>query len=163
MPSATSRSFIVMSRMNPKFPEVYGGPDYVKHITNLTCEMWLMKNEEVLCDAEIVVEGKSIPCHKAVLASATEYFRKMFEHNFQENSSGGSKIVIDKDKDLGFTHEIVQSVLFYIYCGVLPYDIDDGLIPQIFVLAHMWMLGNLQQICISSMIKDIGSKNFQQF
>ena len=49
------------------------------------------------------------------------------------------------------------------YCGVLPYDMDDGLIPQIFVLAHMWLLEDLQQICISCMIKDIGTKNFQQF
>lgn len=161
MAKATERSCIVMSRMNQKFPVLYGGPEFVKHITNVTSEMWMLKNEEVLCDTEIVVEGKSISCHKIVLAAATEYFRKMFKYNFQENSE--SKVVIDKDNDLGFTHEIVQAVLFYMYCGVLPYDLDDGLIPQIFVLAHMWLLDDLQQICISCMVKDIGSKNFQQF
>jgi len=57
----------------------------------------------------------------------------------------------------------VESVLFYMYCGVLPYDLEDEMIPDIFVLAHMWLLEDLQQICISFMIKDIGSKNFQQF
>ena len=162
MPSSTSSTFVVKSRKNKKYPVVYGGPDYIKHITNVTSEMWLLKNDEVLCDTRILVEGKAIACHKVVLASASEYFQKMFESNFQENN-GESSVVMDKDQDFGFTHDIVQAVLFYMYCGVLPYDLDDGLIPQIFVLAHMWLMEDLQQICISCMIKDIGSKNFQQF
>jgi len=161
--SDTSRHMVTMSRMNQKFAVQHGGPDYVKHITSITSELWSLKSNEVLCDTEIVVQGKTIKCHKVVLASSSEFFRNMFKYNCQENSESQSKVVIDKDDDLGLNSEIVETVLFYMYCGILPYDLDDELIPDIFVLAHMWLLEDLQEICISCMIKDIGTKNFQQF
>ena len=40
-------------------------------------KFWKMMNDRRLCDAQIIVKGKHIDCHKMVLVASTEYFDKM--------------------------------------------------------------------------------------
>ena len=54
-------------------PESRNYADVYIHHNPLT---W-RKNEE-LCDAILEVEGRSIPCHRVVLAAGIPYFKAMF-------------------------------------------------------------------------------------
>ena len=51
----------------------------------------------------------------------------------------GNRVVLDKDGSYNLTKEVVEAVLRYIYVGNLPTRVNT-LIPDIFVLAHMWLL-----------------------
>merc|ERR1719187_1118173 len=85
----------------------------------------------------------------------------MFEHDYTENSAVIGTVSIDKDGSYNFTKEVVEAVLMYIYVGKLPPNINT-LVPDVFVLAHMWLLDGLQELCMEKMVKDVGVSNFQQ-
>ena len=103
--------------------------------------LWRMRSTGALCDAEIEVGPSrvSVLCHKNVLVAASDFFQKMFEHEFIENNADISTVGIDKDGSYNLTKEVVEAVLRYIYVGNLPNRVNT-LIPDIFVLAHMWLL-----------------------
>ena len=116
-----------------------------------------MKCEGTLCDLELVVTGESILCNKSVLAASSEYFRYMFKYNFMENTAaegGRSKVVLESiETETERLPEVVNATLFYIYCGVLPFNLDLTLIPDIFCVAHLWLLEELQEICVTHMTR----------
>ena len=48
------------------------------------------------------------------------------------------------------------------YLGVLD-NWDTSCIPDIYILAHMWLVENLKRKCVSAMVKDVCITNFHQF
>ena len=41
-----------------------------------------------MCDVTIVVQDRTFPAHKCILAAASEYFRTMFTVDFRERNEG---------------------------------------------------------------------------
>uniref|UniRef100_A0A452IAR0 BTB domain-containing protein n=1 Tax=Gopherus agassizii TaxID=38772 RepID=A0A452IAR0_9SAUR len=64
--------------------------------------------EQRLCDATIVAEGKRFPCHRMLLAAVNPYFRAMFVSSFKESQDGE---VLLQD----VAPSTVQTILQYLY------------------------------------------------
>ena len=140
-----------------------GGEGYQERIGDLSLKLWKMRIDGTFCDAQIVVRGKEIDCHRNILAASTEYFEKMFEYTFSENKDSVSKIILDKDEDYGFCPKVVETVLHYIYFGCMPVKTDLKIIPDVFILSHMWLLTDIQDICTNIMVQNIATQNFKEF
>mmetsp|Transcript_30826 Transcript_30826/g.27267 ORF Transcript_30826/g.27267 Transcript_30826/m.27267 type:complete len:163 (-) Transcript_30826:370-858(-) len=48
-------------------------------------EILTMMDNKEFSDITLIVEGKEIYCHKAVLSSRSSYFKAMFSHDFKES------------------------------------------------------------------------------
>ena len=83
----------------------------------------------------------------------------MFDYTFSENKDAISKIILDKDDDYGFSPKVVEAVLHYIYFGCMPVKTDLKIIPDIFILSHMWLLQDIHDICTNIMVKNIATQN----
>jgi len=140
-----------------------GGEGHQERIGDLSLKLWKMRVDGTFCDAQIVVKGNHIDCHRNILAASTEYFEKMFEYSFCENRDLISKIILDKDDDYGFSSKVVEAVLHYIYFGCMPVKTDLKIIPDVFILSHMWLLNDIQDICTNIMVKNIGTENYKEF
>ena len=83
-----------------------------------------LRNQELLCDVQLVAEGAKFPAHRVVLAAAApDYFQAMFTGGFKENqmneitlndtSSEGLKCVLDAiyTSELSLSEENVCDVL----------------------------------------------------
>ena len=125
-------------------------------------KLWQLRIDGVFCDVHIVVKGIYIDCHKNILAASTEYFETMFESSFIENKESFCKIMLDKDDEYGFSSEVVEVVLHYIYLGCIPIETDLKMIPDVFILSHMWLLSDIQDICTNIMVKNITTHNFKE-
>jgi hypothetical protein len=60
----------------------------------------------------IIVEGKKIPCHKAVLFGHSPYFRALFESGMKD--SGSQEIRIDLH---GISYASYLEFIRYVYCN----------------------------------------------
>lgn len=80
---------------------------------NLGHTMRSMLGDEVFSDAEIKVGGKAFKVHRAVLASQSDVFRRMFEADMKEKKEGVVE-VFDVDSD------VMSDLLSYIYTGSAP-------------------------------------------
>ena len=65
-----------------------------------------------LCDVILHVYEREFPCHRVVLAAASEYFHTMFTGNFVERTS--SKISMNE-----MDAACLEAVLDYLYKGVV--------------------------------------------
>lgn len=119
----------------------------------------------LFCDVKLQVgkEKKEFLCHKMVLLSTSDYFSAMFKHKFKECSDGGVSIVeIDPEGEYEFSRDVVERVLNFLYLGILDHW-DAASIPDIYILAHMWLLDRLKKKCVTAMLKDVCIDNFHQF
>ena len=133
-----------------------------EHHEDILQKLWQLRIDGVFCDAHIVVKGIYIDCHKNILAASKEYFETMFQSSFIENKESFCKIMLDKDDDYGFSSEVVEVVLHYIYLGCIPNETDLKMIPDVFILSHMWLLSDIQDICTNIMVKNITTHNFKE-
>ncbi|CAE8589343.1 unnamed protein product [Polarella glacialis] len=69
----------------------------------------------ILADIFIQAEGREIPCHKAVLASQSDFFCEQFTANAGHNSI-----------QLDHKYKVVQTLIRFMYFGGLQFD---GLLP----------------------------------
>ena len=79
------------------------------NIQNVTDALQTLLNDPIHSDFTLVCEDKSFPCHKAILASRSETFKKMFSASMVEAQSGQA--------DLKMKVETVEAMLEFIYTG----------------------------------------------
>lgn len=60
-------------------------------------------------DIKLVVEGKSIPCHKALLASHSEYFRTLFSSTQVKDQSGSEAEFFLEDIEYELLEKVIAS------------------------------------------------------
>ena len=77
-----------------------------------------MREQNVLTDFVIQVEGEKIKCHRLVLASSSQYFRNMFSHDLQEKLTGELTLRTLKAA-------AVRDLIHYCYTGELEVDMCD--------------------------------------
>ena len=87
------------------------GPSATEY--NLGHTMRSMLGDEVFSDAVIKVGGKTYKVHRAVLASQSDVFRRMFEADMKEKKEGVVE-VFDVDS------EVMSDLLTYVYTGSAP-------------------------------------------
>lgn len=57
-----------------------------QHPGNVLSRLHDLREREELCDVTIVVEGKAIKAHRAVLAATSQYFNAMFTRKMSERN-----------------------------------------------------------------------------
>lgn len=69
-----------------------------------------LRNDEKYCDVEICIGDRKFPCHRVVLASASEYFDIMFGGNFKERDT--AEVFLDNVDADAF-----EEILNFMYTG----------------------------------------------
>ena len=57
-----------------------------QHPGNVLSRLHDLREQEELCDVTIVVEGRAIKAHRAVLAATSQYFNAMFTRKMSERN-----------------------------------------------------------------------------
>nr|XP_056720959.1 kelch-like protein 2 [Euleptes europaea] len=113
----------------------------------------LYENQQ-LCDVTLVAEGRKFPCHRAILASASLYFRRMFASSFKE--SWEQEIVLRELSPFS-----LQTLLDYVYAGELV--LSAGQAEELFTAASRLQLMPALRI-ISRFLKEcISMENCLRF
>ncbi|XP_013794268.1 kelch-like protein 8 [Limulus polyphemus] len=94
--------------------------------------------KETLCDVEIRVGGKSIKCHKVILACCSPYFCAMFTSPLAESKQ---KIINIKDIDESAMELLIQ----FAYTGKVELSVENA--QSIFHAASVLQLDMLAQVC----------------
>ncbi|XP_035687595.1 kelch repeat and BTB domain-containing protein 8-like isoform X2 [Branchiostoma floridae] len=77
-----------------------------------------LREQAELTDVVLEVEGRSFPCHRAVLASCSPYFRGMFTSGYAEARQ--ERISIQ-----GVSEVAMATILGYAYTGCLQMEPDQ--------------------------------------
>ena len=70
-----------------------------------------LRNEKILCDVTLRIEGEDFSAHRCVLSAASPYFRSMFTSGFKENES--SVVELEELKSPAAASEALR----FIYTG----------------------------------------------
>ncbi|XP_078618894.1 kelch repeat and BTB domain-containing protein 8-like [Branchiostoma floridae x Branchiostoma japonicum] len=88
------------------------------HCNGVLHKLNLLREREELTDVVLEVEGRSFPCHRAVLAAFTLYFRGMFTSGYAEAKQETINI-----QDVSGV--AMATILDYLYTGVLHAEPDQ--------------------------------------
>ncbi len=114
-----------------------------------------LREENMLCDIQLEAEGRHVSAHKAVLASASPYFRAMFCGNFKETTDQ-----VVSMKEMSFIG--LQSVVECIYATQIT-SINGDNIEHVLPTAHMLQMNDIVQELVEWMGKNIRTTNCFQF
>ncbi|XP_019615393.1 PREDICTED: kelch repeat and BTB domain-containing protein 8-like [Branchiostoma belcheri] len=89
-----------------------------EHPSAVLRELNSLRKEAELTDVVLEVEGKSFPCHRAVLASCSPYFRAMFTSSYAEARQ--DRITIRDVSEVA-----MATILDYAYTGCLETEEDQ--------------------------------------
>ncbi|XP_044308229.1 uncharacterized protein LOC123034708 [Varanus komodoensis] len=110
-----------------------------------------MYHEELLCDVTLITEGQSFPCHRALLAAISPYFRDIFISTWEE--SNGKEVQL-----LDVAPSTVQSILKYIYTEEIALMPDS--VQCLFVAASKLQIIPLQKLCCRFLLKNLSLQNW---
>ena len=104
------------------------------------------RDNGVLYDVELQVEGKLIPAHRAVLAATSPFFYGMFTAEFREKND---KVIPMED----VTFEALELVVDAMY----KFDIQltDRNISEVFAAAHLLQVAGIVEKCKEYMIEKV--------
>lgn len=106
---------------------------------SITGDLSTARRQEILTDAELVVEDRRFPVHRCVLAARSTVFRAMFESTMREGQDGVVNI-------LDFPASTVEAMLKFVYTDVL--DTSGELdVWSLLAAAGKYCLEGLQTRC----------------
>ena len=140
-------------------------------------------NEQKFSDITLIVEGKPLYAHKAILSSQCEHFRAMFLNGMKESMQNEIEI-----KD--WTYNVYLQMIEYLYTGFVegfnvPISLDligladaynlDGLkkmcermmeqhvdeenVGDLLIVAHKYSVGELKRFCMNYLVKNCSEIN----
>jgi len=101
-------------------------------------------------DVTLSVDGQMFPCHRALLASASEYFRCLFTTSLAEQNQ--SVITIS-----GVDASSMRLVLDYIYTGRV--ELTSDVVQNLLSAANLFQLRGLRDGCAEYMEQKIEIDN----
>lgn len=107
---------------------------------------------ENFTDFLIEVEDKKYPCHKLILAVHSDYFSGLLLSGMREVSEG--KITFK-----GFKKDSFDVVFAYIYQGKLRPNLSDEVLAQIFQVANMLQISDLELEIVSCLLSRVNPHN----
>ncbi|EDV51477.1 uncharacterized protein Dere_GG13879 [Drosophila erecta] len=104
----------------------------------------LLENKK-FCDCHIEVKKQTFECHKVILASASEFFERMFLSDFNESKSG--KFVLNDVQPETFAH-----FLHYVYTydtKALQKHATLTMIMELLVCGSSWLVESIVFDCVA--------------
>jgi len=111
-------------------------PNY--HQKELAQDFSSLFNSRHQSDVTVKCGDKLFDCHQIILASRSQFFKKMFESNMYEKFTGSVEI---KEID----HKVFEDVLKYIYSGEAP-NIDVHT-EELLAATDQYQLEKLKELC----------------
>ena len=108
--------------------------------------------QESYADIMLVAEGHSIPCHRVLLAAASEYFHHKMTASMEGNSENHNLLEIE---DIKF--QTLQLVVSYLYTGYISITIDNA--GEVIAASKLLKLGSLLQRCEAHLMLAADTKN----
>lgn len=100
--------------------------------------MNMMKQNQILCDVQLIVAGEIFHAHKIVLASASPYFKAMFTSGMKESDM--SKITLQ-----GVCPNTMGFLLYFIYSSEIR--INEMNVCQLLPAATMFQINHVIEAC----------------
>ena len=114
-----------------------------------------LRNQELLCDVHLVVEGAKFPAHRVVLAAAApDYFQAMFTGGFKENQM--NEITLNDTSSVG-----LKCVLDAIYTGELSLSVEN--VCDVLAVASQLQLNEIVEHSKRFLVANISAQNCLPF
>jgi len=107
-------------------------------------------NEKVFADVIFKVEDQEFPANKCVLSLRCSYFKNMFSSNMMESQTNIITVPNIRAK-------VFQALLQHLYFSDV--ELDGDVAEELFLLAHEYMLNDLQESCQDDLIRNINVEN----
>ena len=122
-----------------------------------------MRNEKLLCDVKLQVNGTTYDAHRNVLAAVSPYFRAMFCGDFKESQNDAAKK--KESNDCTVLHDIdekgFQLILNYIYTSELTLTKDN--VCHVLSVSHFFQLLYVVDLCESFMKTNLSPSTYFEY
>ena len=122
---------------------------------------WLLENiyKTGMSDSDIVLmcEGESIPCHRLVLAGASDYFKRLLKPTFKEYEDGCSSLSLQCSGEVG------RNIVKFLYTDEIEETVFDDNIEDFLKLANMLIIERLKQRAEQRMLELLDRHNMVAF
>ncbi|XP_035711353.1 RCC1 and BTB domain-containing protein 1-like [Folsomia candida] len=133
--------------------EIEPPPPAPRRVSDDICNLWENKKH---ADVAFSVEGKVITAHKCILAERSEYFERMFSHEWNETKEGSSSVIEIKDTK----HAIFEALIYYIYSDKVKFQEDEYQnVFDLMQLADFYCQVNIRDECEKILISNINMEN----
>ncbi|XP_063173736.1 kelch-like protein 24 [Candoia aspera] len=109
-----------------------------------------MYQDKLLCDVTLVADGQRFPCHRALLAAVSPYFRDIFVNGDRE--ADGKEVLLQN-----VSPSILQNILKYIYME--EHTLSPELAPFLFTGASQLQITPLQDVCCRFLMAHLSIQN----
>ena len=125
---------------------------FTKWNENRICKPEEFMKEDTFTDFKLTVGNQVFHTHKLILAIHSEYFYRLLLSGMIETSQNEMEF---KDMD----PQIFQIIIKYIYNGLLDCNLDDDTLTQVYFVANMLQILDLEAECIASMLTNVTPNN----
>ena len=108
--------------------------------------------EETFTDFKLTVGSKTFHTHRLILGIHSEYFYRLLLSGMKETSRNEMEF---KDMD----PEIFQHIIKYIYSGILDCNLDDETLTEVYLVANMLQILDLEAECIAAILTNVNPQN----
>lgn len=122
-------------------------PQHAGNVLSRLNDLW---QREELCDVAIIVEGRTIKAHRAVLAASSQYFNAMFTRKMSERNQATVEIK-------GVDFYSVQMLIQFSYTSQLT--ITDSSVQNLFLAADLLQFKWAKDSCVQFIMQQIDIAN----
>jgi len=105
-----------------------------------------------LTDAQVVAEGKFIPCHRVILCSRSDYFKALFSGSMIEGKMGVAEIA-------GIPYGVCLEIIRYLYTLEVNYDGLEEIIVDMLIWSAGLSITDLYTAIESLVISNLSLEN----
>ncbi|KAM4534107.1 kelch-like protein 34 [Odontesthes bonariensis] len=120
------------------------------HRTGLLSGFQRLRSQRKMCDVVLEAGGVSFPCHRALLASSSDYFWALFGENTVERLAGSISLP-------ALTPEGLDAILDFLYSGWL--SISASTLPLVLEAARYLQVETAFSICEQFMTDGLNAEN----
>jgi len=121
------------------------------YATQLQADLIAMFESGTYADVTFLVQEKKLAAHKSVLASRSDYFKKMFDAGMQESASNQVKVSDVEPSTF-------KTLLRFLYSGAVEEEQFDDL-AKLVAAAEKYGMDELKKICESTMRANLQLEN----
>ncbi len=107
-----------------------------------------LMSDEAFADIVLVAGGRRLPCHRAILASSSSYFRIMFAGGWREQAQAEVHLELDEP----CTADDLECAIGFCYSGCV--HIEPGRASAMLRLACYLDVPTLEQLCCGILLRD---------